>query len=234
MPAASVVKVKTRSRLASAAGPSTPTLRNVTDAAPAGGPALAVGTGSGVAVGLGDGEGLGVGDALGLGDGLALVGELAVGDGDGCAEGLGLGLGLGDGDGLGLALLDGLAEADAVGLGLGLELGEGDAVLEGDGLGLAVADGKGEAVAEAEGLTEGIGSEGREAKLMTTPRSRTASRPPSPRARARPRCSVTREPYSLPPSRARASRYRRDSGAMAQASRMCVRASFRRPTCLRA
>ncbi len=232
MPAASVVKVKTRSRLASAAGPSTPTLRNVTDAAPAGGPALAVGTGSGVAVGLGDGEGLGVGDALGLGDGLALVGELAVGDGDGCAEGLGLGLG--DGDGLGLALLDGLAEADAVGLGLGLELGEGDAVLEGDGLGLAVADGKGEAVAEAEGLTEGIGSEGREAKLMTTPRSRTASRPPSPRARARPRCSVTREPYSLPPSRARASRYRRDSGAMAQASRMCVRASFRRPTCLRA
>jgi len=75
----------------------------------------------------------------------------------------------------------------AVGLALGEGEGEGDAEIDRDGLALAVADGEGDPLAEAEGLTEGAGSDGRVARMMATPMSSAASRPPSPRARARPR-----------------------------------------------
>ncbi len=171
-----------------------------------------MGDGGSLVPGLGEALGLGRGEALGPGLGGALRLERGRRDRAGDSDGLGLGLGLA----------------------LGLDDGEGDAEGEGEGLGLALADGLTEKLAEAEGLADAVGPAGREARMTTTPNRSTASRPPRPSAKARPRCSITLEPYSLPPSRASASRYRRESGAMAQARRRWVRASFLRPTCFRA
>ncbi len=235
MPAERETKVKMRSRLASAAGPSKPTPWNSIEAPESVTP-VAVGSGTGPSVGsaVGLGVGVGGGGALGEAPGKVDGGALGVGPGEA------LGLGLGEALGLGLGLGDGTGDDEGLGLGLGLGLddgdgdGDGDAETEGEGLGLVLAEGEAEKLGEAEGPSEAVRSGGREARMMTTPSSRTASRPPIPSAKARPRCSITLEPYSLAPSRARASRYRRESGAMAQANRRWVRASFLRPTCFKA